>query len=110
MRYWARGWLVPVRGRGRGWLVAVRGRSTRRLVAIAVLVATGARACDGNGSGLCCGAIRVEHPQAVGMLVAVPIHHKDHLAMLERCGLFDHFAIHHEVRTRLKIEAREADG
>src|SRR5207247_9124841 len=84
------------------------------LVALAVLIATrsatGAHAFDGNGSGLCCGAIRVENTQAVGMLVTVPTHHKDHLAMLERSGLFDHFAIHQQARTRLKIEAREADG
>src|SRR5258708_33260757 len=114
MRCWGCGWLVPVRRRGHRRFVPVRGWRDRWLVPILVLVATrsatGARAFDGNGSGLCCGAIRVENTQAVGMLVAVPIQHKDHLAMLERSSLFAHFAVHQEVRTRLKIEAREADG
>src|SRR5260370_28733385 len=100
--------------RGHRWLVAVWGRRGRWLVSIAVRVATriaiGINTCDGDGSSLGGRAIRIENTQAVGMLMAVPGYHKDHLAILEGSCRCDHLAIHQELCARLEITAREADG
>src|SRR5260370_30964544 len=99
---------------GWGWLVAVWCRRARWLVSIAVRVATriaiGINPFDGDGSGLGGRAIRIEDAQAVGMLMAVPLHHKDHLAILDGTCLCEHLAIHQELCARLEIKAREADG
>src|SRR5260370_19977484 len=100
--------------RGRGRLVAVWCRRGRWLVSIAVRVATriaiGIAPFDADGSGLGCGAVRVENAQVVGMLIAVPGYDKDQLAILDGSGLCEHLAIHQELRTGLEIKAREADG